>query len=163
MFLWSCGCGGGVFSFFEVRISITEPGPTIGHYKDFPNANDELRAGSLVFQQGEVASKGQGKEERVRRMIWLAILIQNRIDHDDFHPNSCRCGVVQLVQLECDSTWRERPNDNIDIFLAFLEKIYIHLYCILQYLRWFPLFRLWNYPSHFTKNYPKCIQKLQVP
>ena len=79
VFLWWCsGCGGGIFSFSEVRISITDPGRTIGHYKDYPDANDELQAGSLVFQQGEVASKGQGKEERVRRMMWLASLIQNQ-------------------------------------------------------------------------------------
>ena len=60
---------------FEVRISITERGRTIGHCKDYPDANDELQAGSMVFQPGEVAvARGQGKEERVRRMMWLGLL-----------------------------------------------------------------------------------------
>ena len=64
VFLWLCsGCGGGVFSFSEARISTAGRGRTIGHYKDYPDADDELQAGSLVFRQGQV------EKERVRRMI----------------------------------------------------------------------------------------------
>lgn len=66
LFLWCFGCGKLVFSHsFEVRISITERGRTIGHCKDYPDANDELQAGSLVFQPGRGCKRGEGKEDDV--------------------------------------------------------------------------------------------------
>ena len=51
----------GVFSFSEVRISTAGQERTIGRYTDYPDADDELKAGSLVFRQGEVASKERGE------------------------------------------------------------------------------------------------------
>ena len=87
---------------------------------------------------------------------------------DDFHPNSWRCGVVQLVQLECDSRWENAPMTMsfmmFRYFSCILGKDLTYIY-IASYSTLCGSLSLGHGSTPVTshKNSPKCIQKLQVP